>query len=291
MSVMDVTENSGLVREALPLPAVRADVPSTRPRVRSKTRSGSLLISVGSSLLLLVLWAVLTNLGVIGAGTMPTPQTLGQTFWDFLLNGYGQTSAWGNVSISLIRALTGLAIGLLSGIPIGLLMGYSVTFNAALKPIFSFLRPIPALAFVPLVVLFFGIGEMAKIAVIAEAAFLYSVLHASAGAAAVPENYVLLARSLGLSRTRIFFRVVLPAAAPYVVAGIRTATAIAWAVMVAAELIAAHSGLGYMIMDAATFYKLPFVYVGILLIGIVGLALESGISAADRAVIHWRGKE
>lgn len=283
----------GLISEALPpqsgkIPGV--ETAALRRRGRIALPRG-LLISTGSSVGILLLWAVLTNLKIIGPDTMPTPQAFAQTFWEFLVHGYGQTSALGNVGVSLMRALTGLSIGLAFGVPVGLLMGYSATFNAVVKPVFSFLRPIPALAFVPLVVLFFGIGETAKIAVIAEAAFLYSVLHSSAGAAAIPENYILLAQNVGLSRLQIFRRVVLPAAAPYVVAGIRTATAIAWAVMVAAELIAAHSGLGYMIMDAATFYKLPFVYVGIVLIGLVGLALETVISVADRTFIHWRAKD
>jgi NitT/TauT family transport system permease protein len=246
---------------------------------------------VASTLAIVCLWAILTNASIISPNSVPTPQTMIESFWEFFVSGYAGISPWETIGMSVGRAMGGLVIGLVIGIPLGLMMGYYAVVNAIFKPVVSFLRPIPALALIPLVVLFFGIGETAKVAVIAFAALLYGVLHSAAGASSVPENYLLLARSLGYSRGKIFFKVVFPSAAPFVFAGIRTATAIAWAVMVAAELIAASSGIGWMISDAANFYRLPFVYVGIILIGVVGLALETLLTLAETRLVHWTAKE
>lgn len=262
-----------------------------RPASHGISLSRYAWVSIGSSVFLLVLWTVLTNTGTINSTTLPTPQVIVRSFWDFFTVGYAETSGWENIRMSVFRAMVGLGIGLAAGMPLGLLMGFIPLVNALLKPVVSFLRPIPALAFIPLVVLFFGIGEEAKIAVISLASFLYAILHSSAGAAAVPENYLLLGRNLGLSQWRLFWRIVLPAASPYIAAGVRTATAIAWAVMVAAELIAANSGIGWMISDAAIFYRLPYVYVGIILIGVIGLLLEVCITVLEKRIIHWAGKD
>ena len=143
--------------------------------------------------------------------------------------------------------------------------------SSALAPFFSFIRPIPPIAYIPLVILWFGIGEFSKIVLIFLASFLYVALNTAAGVRAVPQDLIRVARTLGTSNFRLFYAVILPEALPYVMLGLKVALALSWAVVVAAELVAAQAGLGYLIMDAGTFFRIPDLYVGIVLIGLIGL--------------------
>lgn len=245
--------------------------------------------SVGSVLTLFVIWAVATNVGLVSGKNLPTPQAMGHALWDFITIGYQGKSFLDNVGHSVFRAMAGLTLGVVLGVPLGLLIGYHEKLNAIVSPIIGFLRPIPALAFIPLVILYLGIGEVSKIAVIWLAAFLYMTLYASTGVKNVKNDYLLLGRNLGLSQWTLFRSVIFPASLTYIIAGLKTATALSWAIVVAAELIAAQSGLGYMIMDASTFFNLPFVCVGILFIGGIGLLLELITNQIERRVLHWAG--
>lgn len=209
------------------------------------------------------------------------------TFRDFVVDGYAGAPFWEHILSSLYRTLTGLFFGILLGVPVGALMGMSSKINAALMPLFGFIRPIPALAFIPLVIMYFGIGEFPKILLIWIAAFLYMVLNTAAGVRAVPANYLLAARNMGLSQIRIFSRIILPSAVPFIMTGIKTATALSWAIVVAAELVAAQSGVGFMISDASTFFRIPYVYVGLIIIGLIGLALELATVALEKRATHW----
>lgn len=240
--------------------------------------------------LLLVLWWVVTRLGWVDPVTLPSPEVLFGTAADFVTKGYSGKSALTHVMASVARTFTGLAGGILLGVPVGLLIGYNPVANAILGPIFAFIRPVPPIAFIPLVILYFGIGEFPKILLIGAAAFWYVVLNTSNGVRSVPEDLVRAALNLGVRPHQLFFRVIFPAALPHVMAGIKTATALSWAIVVAAELVAAQEGLGYMIMDGATFFRVPYVYLGIAIIGAIGLLLELVTVAIERRLLHWRGK-
>jgi ABC-type nitrate/sulfonate/bicarbonate transport system permease component len=149
---------------------------------------------------------------------------------------------------------------------------------------------IPPIAYIPLVILWFGIGEFSKIVLIFLASFLYVALNTAAGVRAVPQDLIRVARTLGASNFRLFYAVILPEALPYVILGLKVALALSWAVVVAAELVAAQAGLGFLIMDAGTFFRIPDLYVGILLIGLIGLLLERGLTLFERRFVHWSGK-
>jgi ABC-type nitrate/sulfonate/bicarbonate transport system permease component len=144
---------------------------------------------------------------------------------------------------------------------------------------------------VPLFIFYFGIGELSKVALIFMTGFLYLTVSAAAGVKAVPEDLVLASRSLGLTRRQIFFHVIIPASAGPILTGMRIAMTLSWTLVVAAELIAAQVGLGYMIMDATTFYRIPIVFIGVITIGLIGLLLESGLLILERRLLHWRGKQ
>lgn len=247
-------------------------------------------VSVATVVLLFCAWWAATNFFGLSSIVLPSPQTVASHFRVMLLAGYAGKPLWEHVLASLLRTLIGLVAGVALAVPTGLLMGFSRTVSAALTPIFGFIRPIPTIAFIPLVILWFGIGEVSKILLIFAASFNYTVLASAAGMRAVPEQLVRAGVNLGLTRWQLFTSVMLPAAMPQIFTGIKTSIAVSWAVVVAAELIAAQQGLGFIIEDAGTFFRSAEVIIGIVIIGIIGLIFELITSAVERRVLHWQSK-
>lgn len=254
------------------------------------TRARYTLLSWGTIAAILLLWYALTGLGLVNPFVLPSPGALLREVGELLAHGYAQKPLSEHVLSSLIRTFVGLGLGLLIGIPLGLLMGVNRTLFAILSPIFSFMRPIPPIAFIPLMILYFGIGEFSKIFLIFLAALWYVVLNASAGVRAIPAELLRAGRNQGLTPAQLFRHVIFWAALPEIMTGVKTATAISWAIVVAAELIAAQAGLGFMVMDAATFFRVPDVYVGIIIIGLIGLALDLFVRTLERSLLHWQGR-
>jgi NitT/TauT family transport system permease protein len=240
--------------------------------------------------LLFALWATITMTGLVGPVYLPTPQGMGTELVALLKDGYKGQSLWLHVQASLVRTLVGFAFGVLLGVPFGLLSGYSKVVGAMMSPVMAFIRPIPPIAFIPMAVLYFGLGETGKIVLIMFTAFNYAFVNAHAGAAMVPMAYYRAAESIGLNRSQIFLRVVLPAAVPQIFTGLKVAMALSWAVVVAAELVGAQAGLGFMISDAAQLFRIPVVFIGIALIGVIGLALNFALSASENKLVHWKGR-
>jgi ABC-type nitrate/sulfonate/bicarbonate transport system permease component len=256
----------------------------TRPAFRYALISWTTVAAI-----LLVWWAV-TTLGLVTPFVLPSPGELVREIGTLATRGYAQKPLSTHVLASLARTLVGLGAGLAVGVPLGLWMGMSRAVSAVLSPVFAFLRPIPPIAFIPLMILYFGIGEFSKVVLIFMAALYYVVLNSAAGVRGVPADLLSAGRNLGLTRAQLFRHVVFPAALPHVMTGVRTATAISWAIVVAAELIAAQAGLGFMVMDAATFFRVPDVYVGIGIIGLIGVTLEVVTRAVERSLLHWQGR-
>lgn len=246
--------------------------------------------SIMAVLALFALWAAVTMSGLVGPGYLPTPQGMASEFVNLLRDGYKGKSLWVHIQASLMRTLAGFAIGAAIGIPLGLLSGYNRIVGAMFSPIMAFVRPIPPIAFIPMAVLYFGLGETGKIVLILFTAFNYAFVNAHAGAAGVPMSYFRAAQSMGLSQAQTFFRVVLPAAVPQIFTGLKVAMALSWAVVVAAELVGAQAGLGFMISDAAQLFRIPVVFIGIALIGLIGLALNLLLTGSEDKLVHWKGR-
>ena len=204
--------------------------------------------------------------------------------------GYGGRGLFEHVRASLFRTVAGFAAAAVVGVPLGIVLGYNQRAGSFLLPIFGFLRPIPALAFVPIVVIWFGIGEFAKVFVIFMTAFLYVLLGSVSGVRSVANDYFRLSRNYHLSTFSTLFRIVLPSALPQIFVSLRTAMALSWAVVVASELIAAHVGLGYLIQSASQVYAINKVYVGVALIGLVGVSIDIVFQFAERRLLHWVGR-
>lgn len=266
-------------------PAVdrRAPLPVAR-------KLSSTTISCLSVLALTVLWVLVSTSGWLPQGYLPTPMEMGAELKTLFTVGYKGISIWQHMGISLFRTLSGFVLGVAFGIPLGLVTGYSRVGSAMVSPIMAFIRPIPPIAFIPMVVLYFGLGEVGKVVLIFWTAFNYVHVNAHAGAASVPIAYQRAAQSIGLTPTQTFFRVVLPSAIPQIFTGLKVAMALSWAVVVAAELTGAQSGLGYMISDAALTFRIPAVFIGIALIGFIGLLLNMMLNALETWLVHWKGR-
>ncbi|HEX2651520.1 MAG TPA: ABC transporter permease [Burkholderiales bacterium] len=249
------------------------------------------LVSLTSVGVVLAAWLVASALGVLDPNRLPPAQTLASAVAELVQHGYSGKPFWLQIAASMGRALAGFVIAVLVGVPVGIFIGSSRMFDAVVSPFLAFIRPIPPIAFVPLFVFYFGIGELSKIALIFLTSFLYMTVSAASGVRSVPEDLLLASRSLGLTRRQIFFHVTIPASAASILTGMRVAMTLSWALVVAAELIAAQVGLGFLIMDATTFYRIPYVFVGIITIGLIGLALEWLLLLAERRLLHWRGKQ
>jgi NitT/TauT family transport system permease protein len=259
------------------------------PRHEAMSRGRLRLVSALAVLGAFALWAAVTGTGLVSREAIPSPVDLAVEFAVLLKTGYSGSPLWAHVLASMARTLIGLVFAIIVGVPLGLLIGYSKTVSAALEPFMSVLRPMPAIAFIPLVILYFGIGEFSKIVLIFFTSMLHMVLHASAGVRAVPRELLRVAHNYALSGTQLFRRVILPASLPHILTGIRTTTAISWALVVAAELVGAQQGVGYMIMDAATFFKIADIYIGLVLIGVIGFVLEAIVRQIENRLLHWRG--
>jgi ABC-type nitrate/sulfonate/bicarbonate transport system permease component len=261
----------------------------SRPLPRSGV-SREVVVSAVTVAVVITAWVVATTVFRVSPLVLPSPRAMGDELATLVSVGYAGKPLYLHVAKSLFRSLTGLVAGLALAIPIGLAMGYSRTINAALQPIFGFFRPIPPIAFIPLMILWFGIGELGKVLLIFAASFNYTVLNSAAGMRAVPEQLIRKGRNLGLTRWQLFTSVMLPAAMPHIFTGIKTSTAVSWAIVVAAELIAAQEGLGFIIQDAGTFFRITDVFIGIVIVGLIGVSLELVISLVERRTLHWQGK-
>lgn len=274
----------------LDIPAPPKTPPAQVRPASSERRVPDIVYSIGAIVFVLVLWYVGSRSSLIKPGYLPTPEELGSTLVDLVKNGYQGKPLTEHIGISLFRTLSGFALGVIFGVPLGLLTGYSRRAGAMISPIMAFIRPIPPIAFIPMAVLYFGLGEVGKIVLIFFVSFNYVQANAQAGAANFPIAYRRAAESLGLTKAQTFYRIVLPGALPQIFTGLKVALALSWAVVVAAELVGAQSGLGFMISDAALLFRIPVVFIGIALIGAIGLLLNLTLNLIENKIVHWKGR-
>jgi ABC-type nitrate/sulfonate/bicarbonate transport system permease component len=214
---------------------------------------------------------------------LPPPTAVLSAAVDLLQRGVLFT----HIFASLYRVLVAVAVASAIGVPLGLAMGWSSRIRAAVDPLLEFIRPIPPLAWIPLSILWFGIGDTQIVYIIFLAAFFPIVLNAMAGARDVDTFLMRAGLSLGANRRELFLTVVLPAALPQIFTGMRIGLGIGWMALVAGELIAAPSGLGYMINNARTVFRSDYILLGMVLIGVLGLALDYLMRQAARLAMPW----
>jgi taurine transport system permease protein len=221
---------------------------------------------------------------------LPPPEQVWSRFWDLNANGYQNVGLWENVFWSLIRVVVGFALGCLFGIPLGFAMGLNSWLRGWFDPIVEFMRPVPPLALIPLVIIWFGIGEQGKISLLFLAALWIMTIAARAGVSGVNITKVHAAYSLGASKYQILRRVIVPNSLPEIFTGARVAMGVCWGTVVAAELVAAEKGAGKMIIAASKFQLTDIVIVGIILIGVIGYGIDILMRYAEKFLVPWKGR-
>ena len=232
---------------------------------------------------LLLLWELASRAGWLSARVLPEPLAVLQAFWTLLRSG----ELWQHVAVSSRRALAGLAIGGGLGLLAGLLTGSWRAAETLLDTSLQMLRNIPALALIPLVILWFGIDESAKLFLVALGVFFPIYLNTFHGIRAVDPGLIEMARSYGLRGWALYRHVILPGALPSVLVGLRFSLGLMWVILIVAETISAQSGIGYLTMNAREFLQTDVVLLGILLYAALGKLADAAARALERGALRW----
>jgi NitT/TauT family transport system permease protein len=248
--------------------------------VRVLSHQAKLLLSLIGAIL--VWWAIAAS-GVVSTDLFPTPPLV----WYAAVELYHEGVLITDLQASLGRALVGFVIGSVLGVATGLLTARTRLMRLVLNPVLTLCRPIPAIAIVPVAIVWFGIGDTSKYVVISYAVFLTVWLATHHGMEHVPQTYIRASRSLGAPLGREFFQVVIPAAAPHIVSGLRMGAALAFLSLVAAELTGASSGIGYRLQEARQYIRMDRMFVGLVELGILGALLDFFFLSLSRRVVHW----
>ncbi len=254
--------------------------------------SRSFSLSLLSLALLLLIWWSITALGLISPLFLPAPQ---QVLSKLLLiaspQGFMDATLWQHLAASLTRMLVALFAAAAIGIPVGIAMGLSPAVRGLLDPLIELYRPVPPLAYLPLMVIWFGIGETSKILLIYLAIYAPVTLSTLAGVRNTQQVRIRAAQSLGASRWQLLRWVILPGALPEILTGLRIGLGVGWSTLVAAELIAATRGLGFMVQSAGEFLATDVVLAGIAVIALIAFTLELGLRALQRRLTPWNGEQ
>ncbi|MBO0143491.1 ABC transporter permease subunit [Agrobacterium sp. Ap1] len=266
-----------------------------KPRIVEMTRFGTsgsrtFAISVLTALLIIFAWWGAAKLAVVPRLFLPTPQDVLTQFNIVLHDGYAGASLGEHITASLFRILTAAAIAITTAIPIGLLMGLNRWAKGILDVPIEFYWPLPPLAYLPLMIIWLGIGETSKVTLLVLAMFAPICLSAQAGVRSLPIERVNAARSLGASRLQLFRDIVFPTALPEILTGIRIALGVGWSTLVAAELIASNQGIGYVIMSASHFLATDVVFVGILIIAACAFVFGLAVRLLEVLLVPWKGR-
>jgi taurine transport system permease protein len=269
------------------------DAPARLKTSRFKVpgEGSSVVISVVTVALLFAFWLLVTNMGWVKPLFLPSPQAVFQQFHEYLTGQANDKPLWQHFAASLFRVFSAFALACVTAIPIGIAMGMSRVARGIFDPPLEFYRPLPPLAYLPLIIIWFGIGEAAKIALITLAMLAPIVVSAQAGVRSVSEGRIQAALSLGASRRQVFFHVIARGALPEILTGLRIAVGAGWGTLVAAEQVAATRGLGFMTLSAAQFLVTEVVFVGIFSIAALALTCLAAIRLLERLLTPWKGND
>ncbi|WP_079412016.1 ABC transporter permease [Paenibacillus ferrarius] len=270
-------------------PATKSWNPSL-PHIHKITKSplltygGKTLVGSIGIIMVLAIWLAITWLKWLPAALLPSPLEVADTAANMLRNG----SLITHIQASLQRVLLGFLLAFILALPLGVALGTWEFLRNALNPLIELIRPIPPIAMIPLAILWFGIGEMSKIFIIVYGAFFPLLLNIIGGVSQTEALHIKAAQSLGASRFHIFYFVTLRAAIPNIVIGMRSGISMAFICLVGSELIAANAGLGFLIQEGRALYKTDQVFVGMIAIGLVGLAINRLLIALETYLIRWK---
>jgi len=258
---------------------------------RAGTNMNSYWLTGAVLVISVLIWQAVSMAGVFPAFALPSPVAVWQAFVDIFRNGYGGQSLVGDILISCFRILIGFVGAIAIGVPVGLLMSRNRIIFDLIDPLLQFIRPVPPLAYIPLLVVWFGIGELPKAILILVGTIPVIIIGTMSGVKSTPPLRIAVARTLGATNAQIFRKIVLPSAMPEIFTSMRVGIGVAWTCLVAAELIAASSGLGWLVQFAGQALQVAVVIVGIVIIGVIGYAMELVIRKLENWIVPWRGHD
>lgn len=239
-------------------------------------------------IVLLAIWFALTKAtGLISSGRFPSPSDFWTSLVQINTRGYAGGQLFSHALHSLQLVVMGFLVAIATGVPLGLWMGWSRRAEAAINPVFQIIRPIPPLAWIPLAILWLGLGDAAKIMVIWFAAFVPSVINSFTGVRSIDRPIIEAASMLGTPRWRFISEILAPAAAPMLFTGLRLSLQAAWTTLVAAELVGALVGLGFVLNMAQQDIYPGMILVGMLAVGVLGFATTWLLGAVERRALSW----
>ena len=248
------------------------------------------LISTVTVIVLLLLWVVVTETGLVKPLFLPSPRAVFAKFILVSTEGFSNSTLTEHTLTSLYRVFSAFLLACITAIPIGVMMGVSRFVRGIFDPPIEFYRPLPPLAYLPLVIIWFGIGEFSKIFLIYLAIFAPMAIAARAGVRSVSIEQIHAAYSMGASRSQVIWHVIMKSALPEIFTGMRIGIGVGWTTLVAGEMVASTRGLGFMVLNAAEFLASDVVIMGIIVIGFFAFAFDLLMRYLERTLVPWKGK-
>ena len=270
------------------LPASGVTQTATRPSP-SRRRPPPLFFSVVSVVGVLLVWEILSRL-LHSPVLLPSPIAVVRAGIDLAFGSFQGVTLWDDIGISALRVFLGYFFGLAVGLLLGLAMALNPTMKALADPLIEGLRPVPPLAWIPLLVIWFGIGEFPKVLLIVVTTVPIVSIATMGAVLGVQKDMPMSARCLGASGRQVMFHVVLPAALPGILTGARIATAAGWSSIVAVEMIASERGLGWLIWQAGSYLETAVVFVGMICIAVIALSIDRMLRVIESKLVPWKGK-
>jgi NitT/TauT family transport system permease protein len=253
---------------------------------RAKETAVSLFYRGGSVVIFVILWQLACSAGLAPETFVASPATILRTLWQYALDG----SLYRHSSVSLARAFYGFVLAVAVAVPVGFMLGgWFKNFERAVGPLLAFLGQFNPFALFSVFLLLFGIGEVSKVAMIFWVAVWPILYNASLGVRTVDPLHVKLARSMGMGRVRLLWKIVVPSSASFLFAGLRLSAATAFFMLIPAEMMGASRGLGWLIMNAQVNYQIPKLYTGTLVIVVFGILIDALFRFLERKVVVWKG--
>ncbi|QDR82575.1 ABC transporter permease subunit [Sporomusa termitida] len=241
--------------------------------------------------IVLLLWFIVTELKLVSDILVPSPHKVMNSFLEIARNGYKENGLLTHLGDSMLRLIASFLLVVITAIPLGLASGYNSKIRAIVDPLIEFYRPLPPLAYYTLLVLWMGIENSSKIALLYLAGFAPVYIACVAGVLKIRNDYIDGAYTLGANSRQVFLHVIFPACLPDIFVGLRTAIGVAYTTLVAAEMVAAVTGIGWMVLDASKFLRSDIIFLGIIIMGITGIMIDRIIRFAEQRIVPWKGKE
>ncbi|WDZ79249.1 ABC transporter permease subunit (plasmid) [Ensifer adhaerens] len=248
------------------------------------------LISLSTTIVIVALWFLVTESGWVKPLFLPSPLAVWDKFVLALTDGVSNSTLIEHTLASIGRVFGAFLLALVTAVPIGILMGVNRVVRGLFDPIIEFYRPLPPLAYLPLVIIWLGIGEFPKVFLIYLAIFAPMAIAARAGVRSVSTEQIHAAYAMGATRGQVISQVIMKAALPEIFTGMRIGIGVGWTTLVAAEMVAANRGLGFMVLNAAENLESDTVIMGIFIIGIFAFAFDLLIRYLEKVLIPWKGR-